>query len=201
MCTFERLYAAAARDKLCLAGLAIHGVYMERTSWLAKHPISALPLRRTRLCDDSQTHTQHLKRLPYVSDWFSAALRPTCLATTTSRRNSAATQIPSPSGDDAFKANAWMAWMTFLVAADRSLFPPEDRHKVIVLATTKPADLGVPVSHWSLDDLAYHILRDAHYRDMARSTIQRILTDADLKPHRSRYWLHSNDPAFEAKAL
>ena len=37
--------------------------------------------------------------------------------------------------------------MTFLVAADRSLFPPEDRHKVIVLATTKSADVGVPVSH------------------------------------------------------
>jgi hypothetical protein len=91
--------------------------------------------------------------------------------------------------------------MTCLAAADRPLFPPEDRHKVIILATTKPADLGVPVSHWSLDDLAYHILRDAHYRDMARSTIQRILADADLKPHRSRYWLHSDDPAFEAKAL
>jgi DDE superfamily endonuclease len=70
-----------------------------------------------------------------------------------------------------------------------------------VLATTKPADRGVPASHWSLDDLAYHILRDAHYRDMSRSTVQRILAEADLKPHRSRYWLHSDDPDFEAKAL
>src|SRR5262245_23260286 len=36
---------------------------------------------------------------------------------------------------------------------------------------------------------------------MARSTIQRIMAEADLKPHRNRYWLHSDDPDFEAKAL
>lgn len=59
----------------------------------------------------------------------------------------------------------------------------------------------MPASHWSLDDLAYRILQDAHYRDMSRSTVQRILAAADLKPHKSRYWLHSDDPDFEAKAL
>jgi transposase len=69
------------------------------------------------------------------------------------------------------------------------------------LATTRPADVGVAASHWSLDDLAYHILKDAHFRDMSRSAIQRLLADGDLKPHKSRYWLHSNDPDFEAKAL
>jgi transposase len=69
------------------------------------------------------------------------------------------------------------------------------------LATTPPADVGVPTSHWSLDDLAFQILQDAHYKDMSRSTIQRILVEADLQPHRSRYWLQSHDPDFEARAL
>ena len=59
----------------------------------------------------------------------------------------------------------------------------------------------MPTSHWSLEDLAYRILKDAHYRDMSRSTVQRILAEADLKPHKSRYWLHSDDPDFEAKAV
>jgi hypothetical protein len=59
----------------------------------------------------------------------------------------------------------------------------------------------VPASHWSLDDLAFHILQDARHRDMARSTIQRILAEAELRPHKSKYWLHSLDPAFETKAL
>jgi len=83
----------------------------------------------------------------------------------------------------------------------RGLFPPADRHKVIVLATTKPADLGLPFSHWSLEDLAIQIINDAHYRDMSRSTIQRILNQGDLKPHRCIQWLHSDDPDYEAKAL
>jgi transposase len=85
--------------------------------------------------------------------------------------------------------------------AARPLFPPEDRHKVLVLATTKPAEEGTPVSHWSLGDLATHILNDGHFRDMHRSTIQRILAEAELKPHKVRSWMHSDDPEFEAKAL
>jgi hypothetical protein len=70
-----------------------------------------------------------------------------------------------------------------------------------VLATTKPADVGTPVSHWSLDDLATRILHDAHYRDMSRSTVQRILAQAELKPHKVRSWMHSDDPEFEKLAL
>jgi len=35
---------------------------------------------------------------------------------------------------------------------------------------------------------------------MSRSTIQRILTQADLKPHKSVYWLNSHDPDFDPKA-
>ena len=69
-----------------------------------------------------------------------------------------------------------------------------------MLATTPPADLGVPTSHWSLDDLAFQILKDAHYKDMSRSTVGRILAEADLQPHRCRYWLQRHDPDFEAKA-
>jgi transposase len=57
------------------------------------------------------------------------------------------------------------------------------------------------MSHWSLEDLAIRILKDAHYRDMSRSTINRILNTHDLKPHRCIQWLHSDDPEFEAKAL
>ena len=70
-----------------------------------------------------------------------------------------------------------------------------------MLATTKPTELGLPISHWSLEDWAVRILQDAHYRDVSKSTIQRILNANDLKPHRRIQWLHSDDPDFEAKAL
>jgi hypothetical protein len=96
------------------------------------------------------------------------------------------------------------------------------------LATTEdPAAAGCPTGSWSLDDLALTICRQAHDQDllrarlaavagaalgaqlappaldlwpMSRSTIHRILTEADLKPHKSAYWLTSHDPDFEAKA-
>lgn len=91
--------------------------------------------------------------------------------------------------------------MTSRGVAVRGLFPPEDRHQVVVLATTKPAEAAVPVSHWSLEGLATKIRNDAHYRDRSRRTLQRILAEADLQPHKCHSWLHSEDPAFEAKAL
>jgi transposase len=36
---------------------------------------------------------------------------------------------------------------------------------------------------------------------MSRSTVQRILAEAELKPHKVRSWMHSDDPEFERLAL
>ena len=65
-----------------------------------------------------------------------------------------------------------------------------------MLATTKPAELGLPISHWSLEDLAVQILKDAHYRDMSRSTIHRILNANDLKPHTCTLMAAQRRPRF-----
>lgn len=112
--------------------------------------------------------------------------------------------------------------------ADRRSFPPQQRLHVLERATQEdPAAAGCPAGSWSLDDLALTILQEAHQQDrlrtqltaaaqaadagplpesavllqpMSRSTIQRILTEADLKPHKSVYWLNSHAPDFEARA-
>jgi len=115
--------------------------------------------------------------------------------------NWAATRIQSVNGGVASRDPASKAWQTFLVLAIPGLFPPEDRHRVVILATEKPAEQGVPTAQWSLSDLAARILNEAHAAAMSRSTIFRILDDAAFKPHKSRYWLNSHDPDFEAKAL
>lgn len=44
------------------------------------------------------------------------------------------------------------------------------------------------------------MLPDGPCAAMSRSTIQRVLAEADLRPHRSVYWLKSHDPGFTAKA-
>jgi hypothetical protein len=71
----------------------------------------------------------------------------------------------------------------------------------MALATQRPPEADVPVSRWSLDELAMKLVNGHAERLMSRSTIGRILNEAELQPHRSRYWLHSGDPDFEAKVL
>jgi transposase len=68
------------------------------------------------------------------------------------------------------------------------------------LATTKTAEHDCVASQWSLDDLAAVLVNRYADEAMRRSTIWRILNEADLKPHRSVYWLNSHDPDFDAKA-
>ena len=78
-------------------------------------------------------------------------------------------------------------------------FSPSARLDVMAMATRKPARYHCAATRWSLDDLVA-ALAQRHPWTMSRSSIWRLLDDADLKPHRSVYWLNSHDPDFEAKA-
>jgi transposase len=81
----------------------------------------------------------------------------------------------------------------------RSAFPPAERVAVLAMATRKPATYHCPATRWSLDDLVV-ALSQHRLSPLSRSSLWRILEEADLKPHRSVYWLNSHDPDFEAKA-
>jgi transposase len=81
----------------------------------------------------------------------------------------------------------------------RSAFPPSERVDVLAMATRKPATYHCPATRWSLDDLVT-ALSQHRLQPLSRSSIWRILEEADLKPHRSVYWLNSHAPDFESKA-
>jgi transposase len=83
---------------------------------------------------------------------------------------------------------------------DPGAFPPDERLHVLTLASSKTEDHDQPATRWSLDDIAFTIVNEAASRAISRSTIQRILAAADLKPHKSVYWLNSHDPDFDARA-
>src|SRR5262252_5361015 len=78
-------------------------------------------------------------------------------------------------------------------------FPPAARLDVMSMATRKPAQYHCAATRWSLADLVA-ALTQGRIWTMSRSSIWRILDEADLKPHRSVYWLNSHAPDFEAKA-
>jgi transposase len=86
------------------------------------------------------------------------------------------------------------------VLVGRGAFPPDRQLEVITLASSATAEHDCVASQWSLDELAFQLVNKHADEAMSRSTIQRILHQADLKPHRSVYWLNSHDPDFDAKA-
>jgi transposase len=74
------------------------------------------------------------------------------------------------------------------------------RVQVISVASTLPQDQERTVTRWTLDEIVSTLLDALNTDAISRSSIWRILQDADLKPHKSEYWLNSHDDEFDAKA-
>jgi transposase len=109
------------------------------------------------------------------------------------------TAIPLAVGAVAICKTACVAFKMHRARVGPGAFSPSERLDVMSMATRKPATYHCPATRWSLDDLVA-ALRQRRTWTMSRSSIWRILEEADLKPHRSVYWLNSHDPDFEAKA-
>jgi transposase len=72
-----------------------------------------------------------------------------------------------------------------------------DCAKIVAEACRTPKDVGIPVTHWSAALLGDHLRLEGW--DISNSSVQRILVDADLQPHRQKMWLTSHDDEFRAK--
>jgi len=73
------------------------------------------------------------------------------------------------------------------------------------IACQKPGDFGYPQELWTITKLQKHIQKtceEAGYvelKDVAKSKVWSILNNAEIKPHRIRYYLERRDPEFAAK--
>jgi transposase len=82
---------------------------------------------------------------------------------------------------------------------------PEDKAWVIHIACSKPKDFGYAAELWTRKSLAQHIREHCENEGhpalckAAKSTVQRILNEQELQPHKVRYYLERRDPEFEAK--
>ncbi len=64
-----------------------------------------------------------------------------------------------------------------------------ERVAIEQLACCEPAGLGLKMTHWSTRSLALIAVKRGLVPHIAQSTVSLILRDADLQPHRSRYWI------------
>lgn len=85
------------------------------------------------------------------------------------------------------------------------LITPADKAWVVYVACTKPKDLGYAVELWTRSALAAHLRKQAQAAGhpslarAAKSTVQKILAEQKLQPHKVKYYLERRDPEFESK--
>ena len=81
-------------------------------------------------------------------------------------------------------------------------FTPEQICKLIAIACEPPGDSGRPISHWAARELADELILRGIVESISSRHVSRLLKEADLKPHRSRYWLTPQpDPQFNDKVM
>ena len=106
---------------------------------------------------------------------------------------------PSSAGENAMNRKASTVCRIARDPADRRLFPPQQQHEIVALATRPPQGEGHPITHWSMGDLTRAVVQHRIADSIGVSTIWRLLDQAAIKPHRWHYWLHSPDPDFYPK--
>lgn len=92
-----------------------------------------------------------------------------------------------------------MAWSIRHAPGGPPAFPPDERHDVLSMACSPRAELWGVRTHWAVRPLAIAAAQWNFVRSISKSTVHRWLSQADLKPHRVRRWLHSPDPDFRLK--
>lgn len=87
----------------------------------------------------------------------------------------------------------------------KAILSNEDKTYVRNLACQKPSELGYAQELWTVRTLQNHIRKtciEAGYPSLASivpSTVNKILNNAAIKPHKIRYYLEKRDPEFEKK--
>jgi putative transposase len=68
-------------------------------------------------------------------------------------------------------------------------FSMEQVIELFALACSPPEDYGRTISHWTPRELADEIMKQGIIESISIRHIGRLLQEAELKPHQSRYWL------------
>ena len=70
-------------------------------------------------------------------------------------------------------------------------FTPEQITLILALACEHPAQSGRPITHWTNHELADEAVKRGIVPSISASQVGCYLREAQLQPHRSRYWLNA----------
>jgi transposase len=78
-------------------------------------------------------------------------------------------------------------------------FTAEQLAQIFAVACEPPEKSGRPITHWTQAELADEVIKRGIVASISPRHLGRLLDEADLKPHRIRYWLNAKekeDPTF-----
>jgi transposase len=72
-------------------------------------------------------------------------------------------------------------------------FTAEQLTLLLALACEPPERSGRPITHWTGQELADEAAKRGIVESISSSQVNRYLREADLRPHKSRYWLNTTE--------
>ena len=81
----------------------------------------------------------------------------------------------------------------------------DDKVWLVSIACSKPTDYDYAAESWTRSQLSKHLSKTAEgaghpsLRKAGKATVQRILKEHDVRPHKTSYYLERRDPDFEEK--
>ena len=71
-----------------------------------------------------------------------------------------------------------------------SIYTVEQYTAIVKIALQKPTEFERPITNWTARELADEVHKQKIVPGISQRQVQRFLDQADLKPHKSRYWLN-----------
>jgi transposase len=75
----------------------------------------------------------------------------------------------------------------------------EQVRALIRVATSRPEDLGLPFTQWSVSKLKQYCLKQGLIPDISDEWVRRLLRREGLSYQQTKTWKESNDPEYEVK--
>src|SRR5215471_449132 len=72
-------------------------------------------------------------------------------------------------------------------------FTPEQITQILALACEPPEQSGRPITHWTYKELADEARKRGIVASISQAQLGRYLRQAELQPHKSRYWLNTKE--------
>jgi transposase len=72
-------------------------------------------------------------------------------------------------------------------------FTPEQVTQILALACEPPEHSGRPITHWTYQELADEARKRGIVASISAAQVGRYLREAELRPHKSRYWLNTKE--------